>query len=192
MGTFDTLTLRDAQRESRRIYRGGLNGQIVSGLLWAASAALATWGSFPLAVVVLVFGGVFIFPLTVLSLKLAGRPALLPNGHPFGFLAMQTAFIVPLLLPVVLALTQHDARWFYPALLMLVGAHYLPFVTLYGMPHWLVLGGAMMAGGWLLVEFHAPLPAGGWLGAALLFAYAPFGWRVVVNEERREAQGAKP
>jgi cytochrome b subunit of formate dehydrogenase len=185
---FENLTIRDAQRELRHIYRGGLAGQLVSGALWLVSAALATWGSFTQAVLVLVLGGVFIFPLTMLVLRLAGRRASLPAGHPFAFLAMQTAFIVPLLLPVVLVLTRYDHAWFFPAILVVVGAHYLPFATLYGMGEFLVLGGAMLAGGVLLGLRGAPLAAGGWLGAVLLLAFAPFGWRVAVNEERREAR----
>jgi hypothetical protein len=124
----------------------------------------------------------------MLGLKLAGRRAALANGHPFAFLAMQTAFIVPLLLPVVLMLARYDRGWFYPAMLIVVGAHYLPFVTLYGMVHFLVLGAAMIAGGVGLGLYGAPPASGGWLGAALLLAFAPIGWRVAVNEERREAR----
>jgi hypothetical protein len=75
---------------------------------------------------------------------------------------------------------------FYPAVLMLVGAHYLPFVFLYGMPAWLGLAGAMLAAGYVL-GWVAPqgFAFGGWLGAALLVAFALTGWRLVVAEERR-------
>ena len=42
----------------------------------AVSAALATWGSRSHAVIVLIVGGMFIFPATMLVLRLMGRPAL--------------------------------------------------------------------------------------------------------------------
>ncbi len=39
------MDVADAQREVRRTFRGGFAGQFVSGVLWLASAAFATWGS---------------------------------------------------------------------------------------------------------------------------------------------------
>ena len=188
MSAFDDLTIRDAQREVRRVYRGGFVGQVVSGVLWLAAAALATWVGFLQGEITLVVGGMLIFPLTTLVLRLLGGPASMAPAHPFNFLAMQTAFIVPLLLPVVIVLAMHDHAWFFPSVLLVVGAHYLPFATLYGMKEFLFLGAAMMAGGVWLGFSGAPSVAGGWLGAALLFGFVPFGWRVAVNEERREAR----
>ena len=38
-------------------------------------------------------------------------------------------------------------NWFFPALMVLVGAHYLPFATLYGMPMLLFLAGILIAAG---------------------------------------------
>ncbi len=48
-------------------------------------------------------------------------------------LGMQAAFTLPLSLPVVLAIAAVRPRWFYPAFMILLGAHYLPFVFMYGM-----------------------------------------------------------
>jgi hypothetical protein len=42
----------------------------------------------------LVVGGMFIFPLTQLLLRLMGRPASLPKGHPMNVLAMQITFML--------------------------------------------------------------------------------------------------
>jgi hypothetical protein len=182
------MLVAEAQHQMRQTYRGGLAGQLVSGGLWLASAAAGTWGSHSLAVVILLVGGCFIFPLTMLALRLAGRPATTPKGNPLNALAMQVAFTVPLALPVVLALTRHAPGWFYPAMLIVVGAHYLPFVFLYGMVQWLFLAAAMLAAGVVLGMF-APMgfAAGGWFGGAALLVFAFAGWRVVVAEERRPA-----
>ena len=92
----------------------------------------------------LVLGGVLIFPVTQLVLRAVGRPASLSPENPFKWLAMQTAFIVPLCLPVVGGATLHRLDWFYPAVAIVVGAHYLPFMTLYGMPAFGALGGALI------------------------------------------------
>jgi hypothetical protein len=63
-----------AQREVRQVFRGGFVGQLVSGLLWLASAVAATSGTARQAILILVVGGFFIFPLTTLGLRLLGGP----------------------------------------------------------------------------------------------------------------------
>ena len=182
------MTLAEAQRANRRTYRGGLHGQLVSAALWGASAALAQWGNHRLAMIGIVVGGCFIYPLTALALRLTGHDVRANAANPLNPLAMQVAFTVPLGLPVVLTLAHFSPRMFYPALLMLVGAHYLPFVFLYGTLAWLGLAGAMLASGYVL-GWVAPqgFAFGGWLGAALLVAYALTGWRLVIAEEKRAA-----
>jgi hypothetical protein len=79
---------------------------------------------------VLVVGGIFIFPMTQLLLRLIARPVSLPKGHPMNALAMQVAFVLPLSLPLVFAATAYRETWFFPAFMIAVGAHYLPFIFL--------------------------------------------------------------
>ncbi|MFZ1085322.1 MAG: hypothetical protein WAN35_10185 [Terracidiphilus sp.] len=63
---------------------GGFAGQLVSSMIWFASAAALTWGSFRMGVAVLVFSGAFIFPLTQLLLRLMCGPHSLPKGPPMN------------------------------------------------------------------------------------------------------------
>jgi len=170
------MQIADAQRDVRTTFYGGFPGQLVAALIWLASAVLATWSTPKAAILTLVLGGMLIFPLTQLLLRLMGRPASLPKGHPMNALAMQTAFIVPILLPLVGAATLHHTFWFYPAVLLVVGAHYLPFTFLYGMRMFLVLGGLMIVAG-LLTGLYAPahFALGGWIGTALLVTFALIG-----------------
>ncbi len=137
--------------------------------------------------VVLVVGGFFIYPLTALALALSGRSVQANARNPLNPLAMQVAFTVPFALPVVLTLAHFSPGRFYPAMMIVLGAHYLPFVTLYGMWPWYVLAGALIMGGFAL-GWVAPLGSatGGWLTCAALLAFAIAGWRIVVAEERRE------
>ena len=95
------MTIREAQEESRNVFLGGSVGQLVSSAIWFASAALATWGSRNTAMLTLVVGGVFIFPLTTLVLRALGRPASLSRENPLGFLAMQVAVTIPLAIPLI-------------------------------------------------------------------------------------------
>lgn len=116
------MLLRDAQRDLRTVFLGGAAGALVAGALWLISAAAVPWHSERLAVMVLVFGGVLIFPGSLLVLRALGRSTRLEPGNPLGALAMQVAFTVPLAIPVILAATRHRPEWFYPAFMIIVGA----------------------------------------------------------------------
>lgn len=177
------MQVAEAQRDVRTAFLGGFMGQLVSGVLWLASAALGTWGTHRQAILLLVVGGMFIFPLTQLGLKLLGHRASLTKGNPFQWLAMQTAFIVPLSLPVVAGATLYRLDWFYPAMMIVVGAHYLPFMTLYGMRMFAPLAGILLGGGVALGMFGPPIfVTGGWLTGVVLLAFAVIGRALVVRE----------
>lgn len=117
------MLVAEAQREVRLTFLGGFPGQVVSGVLWLTSAALGSAGKTRLAILVLAVGGAFIFPLTMLLLRAIGRRASLSAGNPLGALAMQIAFTIPASLPLVGAATLHHQAWFYPAMMVVVGAH---------------------------------------------------------------------
>lgn len=167
------MDIRTAQRDVRSTFLGGFAGQLVSGTLWLASAILATWSTPTAAIAVLVLGGVLIFPLTQGALRLMGRPAGLPSGHPMNGLAMQAAFVLPLVLPLVGAAALVRIEWFYPAFMVALGAHYLPFVFLYGMPHFAVLAAFLVLAGLGLALYGPPVFAlGAWVTAAALLTFA--------------------
>lgn len=168
-----------AQSEMRSVFKSGAVGQLVSGLIWLLSAAFSTWVSRQSGVLILFFGGMVIFPLTQLALKLTGHSPQLNPGNPLSALARQIAFFVPLCLPLVIAVYSANPNWYYPAFLIIVGAHYLPFVFLYGARAYTFLAAGMVMGGvligWLLPNFFVP---GGWLGAGLLLVFAALLWRM--------------
>jgi hypothetical protein len=180
------MLVKDAQREVRTVYLGGAVGQSVSGVIWLASAACGAGLGPRQGILVLVVGGMFIFPLTQLALRLMGRSASLASDNPLRALAMQVAFTVPLALPVIGAATLHRMEWFYPAFLMIVGAHYLPFIFLYGMWQYGVLAGAMLAAG-LGLGLYGPggFSLGGWVGGAALLGFAAW----VLAERARRPRG---
>jgi hypothetical protein len=167
------MLISDAQRESRTVYVGGFVGQMVSAGVWFASAAVGTFVEPVAGFWALALGGAAIFPLTQALLRLAGRPAALSRQNPLGGLAVQVAFTVPLVLPVAGAAALYRPGWFYPACLVIVGAHYLPFVFLYGMKTFAALAAALVGAGFAL-GFLAPgeVVLGGWVGGAVLCAFA--------------------
>jgi hypothetical protein len=184
------VDVADAQRENRRVFRGGFMGQLVSGLIWLGSAAAATWGTPRLAILLLVFGGFFIFPLTLLGLRLLGGPWKPSPKNPLTALGMQVAFVLPLCLPLVGAATLHRLEWFYPALMILLGAHYLPFIFLYGMPMFGVLTAVLVGLGLLMANAaRPPFAAPGWITGAILIGFAFAGLWLASREHRRGAAG---
>jgi hypothetical protein len=180
------VDISDAQRDVRSVFLGGFAGQLVSSLVWLISAVLATWQSPKTAILALVVGGFFIFPLTQLLLRLMGRPASLPKGHPMNALGMQIAFTLPFTLPLVAAATLYQLNWFYPALMIALGAHYLPFIFLYGMPQFGVLAALLIGAGLTIgMYMHSVFSVGAWLTAAVLLLFAFVGRSVALRESKQ-------
>jgi hypothetical protein len=180
------MLVSEAQREVRLTFLGGFPGQVVSGVLWLLSAALGASGRTRLAILVLAGGGMFIFPLTMLLLRAMGRRASLSAANPLGGLAMQIAFTVPVSLPLVGAATLYRQDWFYPAFMVVVGAHYLPFVFLYGMWSFAALATLLIGGGvWIGMRMPAGFSTGAWVTGVLLLTFAFVGLIVARREERQ-------
>jgi hypothetical protein len=163
------MQIADAQREVREVFLGGLVGQLVSAVLWALSAALATFVSPRAGIITLVLGGALIYPVTSLLMKVTRGRGSLSRENPMSQLATQVAFTIPFNLPVVAAAALYKLNWFYPAMLVVVGAHYLPFAFLYGMRAFFVFGSLMTAAG-VMIGLYAndSFTLGGWVGAAML------------------------
>jgi hypothetical protein len=178
------MQVQDAQREVRTIFVGGFWGQLVSSVLWLTSAALGTWSTPRAAIFALVLSGFFIFPLTQL-LRLTAGPASLPSANPLGNLGMQIAFTLPLSMLLLVPVTAFRLNWFYPALMILVGAHYLPFTFLYGMRIFIPLCALLTGGGVVIaLYFSGSFSLGGWVGGLILFIFAWIGRASVQTELR--------
>lgn len=179
------MNIGDAQRDVRTVFVGGFAGQLVSSAIWFLSAALATWYTSAGAIISLVLGGVFIFPLTRLLLRAMGRSSSLAKGHPMNQLALQLAFTLPLNLPLVAAATAFHLNWFYPAFMIALGTHYLPFIFLYGMWQFGVLAAVLISAG---VGIGLYLPSlfslGGWTTAVLLLGFAFVGRNVAKRDSQ--------
>ncbi|SMG48266.1 DUF7010 family protein [Agreia pratensis] len=167
------MDISEAQADVRRVYRAGFPGPAVSAVVWAVANAVFVWGSATAGMVVLFVGGMLIFPLTTLVLKVMGGTASLPKGHPSTSLAMQSAFTVPFGLLVALVLGAYEPALFFPASLIIVGAHYLVFVSLYGMRLFAVLAAVLIVVGTLVLFLLPSLGSiSGWLGAAVFAIFA--------------------
>jgi hypothetical protein len=178
------MSISDAQREIRSAFLGGFMGQLVSAVLWLVAAGLATWGDPTASMVFLVIAGVFIFPITQVGLRLIGRAGRVGSDNQLYALGAQVAFVLPLSLPVVGAAALYRVEWFYPAFMIVLGAHYVPFVFLYGMRMFAVLAALLWTAGLSLgLWIPAPLATGAWLTGAALLLFAFLGRRSTLLEE---------
>jgi hypothetical protein len=177
------MDIQDAQREVRSVYIGGFWGQLLYSILWLTSAALGTWVTPRASILTIVVGGFFIFPLMQMLLRLSGRPARVSKENSFHWLGMQVAFVLPFSMLLLVPIGRYDLNLFFPALIILLGAHYLPFATSYGMRMFLVLAGILLAEGVLLAYyFSRTFSLGAWIAGLTLFVFAWIGRSIASGE----------
>ena len=177
------MDILDAQREVRSVYIGGFWGQLVTSVIWLASATLGTWVTPKASIVTVFIGGFFIFPITQVLLRLSGRRASVSRENPFNSLAMQIAFVLPLSMLLLVPVGLYRLNWFFPALIVLVGAHYLPFASLYGMRMFLFLSAILVAVGVVVaLWFSGTFSLGAWVAGLALFAFAWIGRSIATGE----------
>ena len=177
------MDIQDAQREVRSVYIGGFWGQLVSSVIWLLSAALGTWVTPRASILTVVIGGFFIFPLTQMLLRLSGRRASVSRDNSFNTLGMQVAFVLPFSMLLLVPVGLYDLNLFFPALMVLLGAHYFPFATLYGMRMFLFLGGILIAAGVVIAHwFSGTFSLGAWVGGLALLVFACIGRSIATGE----------
>jgi hypothetical protein len=118
-----------------------------------------------------------------LLLRLSGRRASLSRENPFNHLGMQVAFVLPFSMLLLVPVGLYNLNWFFPALMVLLGAHYLPFATLYGMRMFLFLAGILIAAGVVIAHyFSGTFSPGAWVGGLALFVFAWIGRSIATGE----------
>lgn len=175
-----------SQKEMRSTFLGGFAGQLVSGLIWLGASAVSVWGAPHYGMAFLFFGSMSIFPLTKLILRLMGRPAKVSAENGLWALGSQISFTVPINFLLVVVVILYREIWFFPAAMIVVGSHYIPFVTLYGMKMFGVLAALLILGG-IGLALYGPqvFSLGGWLTGLILIVFAFIGRSIVLQEEKQ-------
>ena len=177
------------QREMRSAFMGGFAGQLVSGLIWLAAAGISVLSTPPYGMVFLFFGCMSIFPLTQIMLRIMGRSAKVDEENGLWALGSQIAFTVPINFLLVGAIILYRPMWFFPATMIIVGTHYLPFITLYGMKMFGILALLLILGGTGLALYGPPIfSLGGWLTGFVLIIFAFVGRSIVLKEENHHSK----
>ncbi|MFO0935763.1 MAG: hypothetical protein U0798_04495 [Gemmataceae bacterium] len=187
------MNIVDAQREIRFRFSGGFYGQAVSGLIWLFSAIIASISSPQTAICFVVGGGFFIFPITELLIRTVGTRSGLDNRNLLSQLGMQVAFVLPFSMPILLPVTQYNLNLFYPALMILLGSHYLPFVFLYGMRMFAALAAFLIGGGVIIaIYLSSSFSLGAWYTGTILLIFAAVGKTLVHQERQKQCSLSSP
>lgn len=177
------MDIKDAQREVRSVYVGGFWGQFLYSIIWLVSAALGTWVSPKASILTIVIGGFFGFPLVKMALRLSGRRTSLSRENPLNNLGMQAAFVLALSMLLLVPVGLYNLNLFFPALMVLLGAHYLPFATSYGMRMFLFLAGILVVAGLVVAHFFpGTFSLGAWFTGLTLFVFAWIGRSIARSE----------
>ncbi len=178
------MDIVDAQRENRFRFSGGVYGQAVSGVIWLVSAGFASWASPQMAIEVVVICGFFIFPITELLIRTIGSSSKLDRANSLPQLGMQVAFVLPFSMLLLIPVCHYKMNLFYPALMILLGAHYLPFVFLYGMRMFATLAALILGGGVTIAMYlSSSFSIGAWYTGIVLLIFAAIG-KLLVDKER--------
>lgn len=150
------MEIATAQSQLRKAYLRGGPGAMVSGLVWLASGITASYSSLSYGFAVLFFGGMLIFPIATLIVRVIFHRDNVPKENPGGLTVIETVF--PMIAGLFSAwLIMPYRPWFvFPIAAIAVGTHYFGFRTAYGdWTNW-VLGGLMSLVGIASIFYGTP------------------------------------
>ena len=108
-------------------------------------------------VLVLLIGGFFIYPVTAVVSRLLGSSGKVHKDNPLREASVTIPIVGALGIPVAGAAALYHIEWFFPAFMVIMGAHYLPFSHLYGMRVFLAVGAGMWIAGMMVGLFARDL-----------------------------------
>ena len=178
------MTTDEAQRDMRLAYFSGAPGMFASALAWLAAGVVAMQVSDARAVLTLFAGGMLIHPVGVLLCKVLGRSGKHAKSNPLGALALESTAWLIFCLPITYAVSQFNVRWFFPAMLLVIGGRYLTFRTLFGLRIYWACGAALALAGYLLAVSKSQPHVAAFAGAAIEAAFAV---AIIVRAQRANA-----
>ena len=152
------MRIDEAQADLRRAYLDAGPGTVISGLIWALAAVVQARSGVGAGFAALFFGGMLIYPLSLVVNRTLFRRATESPGNPFGRTVLEsTIAMLAAFLPAWLFLDSAPAL-VMPLAALAVGAHYFAFRTAYGMAVFWLLGALLMAMSLAAIYRVFPLP----------------------------------
>ena len=173
----------DQHSDYRQCHLGGAVYLAVEGILWLLSATFGAAGLIPVAMLILLIGGMFIHPIVAMCSKLLKLPS--PDkSSKLSILITWIALTIPLGLPLIfMATTTGHTNLFFPAFTVLVGAHWLPFVYVYSMNSFIMIAAIMvLTGSFFGFVFTQSFSACGFVAGGILLLFAGIHFFIVRRE----------
>ncbi len=161
-----------AQKDMRLAYGSGATGVLASGIIWCLAGFVGIFSSQTASMVCLFVGGMLIFPLSIMFSKLINCSGKHSTTSPLRHLAIENLGILFGGLFIAFVMAQFNSGLFYPVMLLVIGARYLTFQTLYGLKSYWVLGCLLMVSGFGLSIFSMPFTTGAFLGGAIEIVFS--------------------
>lgn len=160
------------QNDMNNAYYYGVPGIISSGSIWLLASMVSLLHSPNSGIATLIFGGMLIFPLSVLLCKLLGRSGKHKKENLLAPLAIEGTFWMLFSIPIAVAAAFYKPEWFFPAMLLVIGGRYLTFNTIYGNRLFWLFGISLVASSIVLIMLNAPVYVGGLTGGLIEFTFA--------------------
>jgi hypothetical protein len=155
-------TITTHTHEMRVSYLAAIPHTLFTALVWICSGLVAQILSKETAILTFIIGGSFVFPGGELLKKLFRAPNIISRENKLPLFFTLLAFTVPLSYPLIYLICKTNINQFYPSFMILVGAHYLPFVYGYGMRTFAALSILLVGlGTWICLSpsFSFSIPA---------------------------------
>lgn len=134
------MELKEAQAEVRQSFVGGGPGVAVSGLIWLAAAIAESERGVAFGFAVLFFGGMLIFPISLLLARLVFRRPAPKAGNGLTPIALESTVAMIGGFLAAFLLLPYAPDLVLPLAALAVGTHYFAFRTLYGEVTFLLIG----------------------------------------------------
>jgi len=164
-------SLTEAQQDMRSAYYNGATGAVCSATAWLIAALVATFATDQAGILTLIFGGMLIFPASVVFSKILGCSGQHAKANPLAPLAIGGTIWMLLSIPIAIAVSLHRIEWFFPAMLLVIGGRYLTFPTLYGLKTYWLFGATLALSVIPLIAFQAPVASGAFTGALIEYLF---------------------
>ncbi len=150
------MDLKIAQAEARYSYLRGGTGAFISGLIWLVAGLVSDSLGISTGFIVLFFGGMLIFPLSiVLDRWIFKRPAV-ASGHPSGQIVIETIFPMMGMLFIAWLMIPLKPDWVFAIAAIGVGTHYFGFRSAYGDFNYWIIGGLLTLVGFASIYIKQP------------------------------------
>jgi len=136
----------DYHEEIRHSYLGGFSVLIVEGFFWILAGILGDLISYKIGILIIIISGTFFYPLGQIVQFILKRPKI-GDENTLKALFTQIGLIIPFSFPVILMTTKGNVKLFFPALTVIVGAHFLPFIYAYKLKTYWILAVLLVIGG---------------------------------------------